>query len=885
MANHPFTHILERSDGPGAVRPASRSYSVKALSDLIAPKPEVLLERLGLDDHELEYAAKRINRVGAYRALTEFCLAEGLGIRHAHIERVMRDHVIFEKVDDFDLNMGPRTWATKYQIEHSPKSPYRSFPCSLIIRNRVLEPGCEREFGGHPSLTVALQLPGKDRAKFDIFTPKERWKWSPDTFGSMNVIPLAGNNIIVTRVSNPIYNSLRGKEWIERYKDWDKILFFALQRLIVKDPLTLSKMCEVQFEKNSRIGICFFAPRSGMGTLGFGWHASSFLELLKANSYVEVAPSMRRGNTGENTDKDAVNGLYKLISSEVNGDGSGNVSLSRIKNNRLASWMRILRSELPDEEDIKTMRKVGLPNELTTDRAIILGERDLRKQISTSFEFAPTDTFLLSKRKAHRKLDELNNANLKDPDINLISKAMPPGFIPISKGIGNGISNVWWKLPQDGGPSGWELQALHLRHQNRHPSIRFLERDKSGEIIRMLCLGLKGAGLGQIPDDEFVQLPKSANGLRLPFYPRLHHKDFPGGPDAELGGFAPGTYGGLSEYQAESELVRSLAITGFVSELAPDLISYFPRVIGYKSLLSVPFWNSEGETLWTSPLEYQKRFLKDGLENAFTPCVVENVVRCDVRIAEAIGLIFSPENFSRYDDSVRDWTEGLAEIVKFIYFANGEKVDCSILQKFQGTEVDLDTTLKALNQIYLSNIATADRIMTRIRRDSLSLVGLLHGTDSHLGGVSIGRNGDVNGGMTGLRNMDLAGGLNDFGGRSSLKFAKKIQLDYGEAKCGSLMRKIMQSGDLLHWEESMYWLDRIFRGSSTGAKGVEESVYSTFGKVSTLIDGREGSNWILDRSRGIFSKRPDPKEILFFEGERDLYSQKVIEGKRWMKDA
>lgn len=278
-------------------------------------------------------------------------------------------------------------------------------------------------------------------------------------------------------------------------------------------------------------------------------------------------------------------------------------------------------------------------------------------------------------------------------------------------------------------------------------------------------------------------------------------------------------WGGYLRDEANVEIVNTLAIhklsLDYFGQLAPA-----NKPLAVMKLTDLGYWQDEKFTK-ISAEEYRKRFFPTEFEHTEFYQYV-NLTDTPYRIDLIIEVILNKNSFDSF--------EILKDMIRHLWLAHSELPTAEINRIFDSLEKkplsDVKSRIEWLNDLHQKFRNNHEKIYQKIENALLSMVGLVHSLDGHLGGEATMMGdfdkeenqfqyypllkGAINGGPLAYRNMKITGMLMDLDDQVSIPGSPFF--DDEVVKESPETHKYFQKLDLMHLESSLYWIRMLLKG-------------------------------------------------------------------------
>jgi hypothetical protein len=402
-------------------------------------------------------------------------------------------------------------------------------------------------------------------------------------------------------------------------------------------------------------------------------------------------------------------------------------------------------------------------------------------------------------------IEALKEMKERCPGYNLFRRVLPEGFVPMSRGLGYGADDQWWKLPSGDGEQ-IRAQFIHLKDQNRHPSLRLISYDDAGNPAILGSYSFKGAG---VATTEGVSVKKGAN-FRSPIYfrnPDVVMKDGVKKAQHQFAGHQ--LWGGQGKSASINEFGTAVRLALFCNEVDPRIGDAVVVPIACERILSIPVWDENGRTDWRDA----RQFLSDFLPQ-YSPSgkLFETVTfsRSDVRLSQLVSrLMYTHTTDFR---SITALEQDLFGALDVLYRTHGEQFTTGGVQLLPGRTLGLPEIGRFLTLLCEHNHAAATRIYEGFECRALGALAAVHGADGTLGGIKRKAQGIIFGGPQSIRNIDLYGTMHDYETPMLLPWESATLAEGVRNLDVFSSLKFLQAADALLLKESLFWLKRSLFG-------------------------------------------------------------------------
>lgn len=434
--------------------------------------------------------------------------------------------------------------------------------------------------------------------------------------------------------------------------------------------------------------------------------------------------------------------------------------------------------------------------------------KEAHAALQSGAELAPSLRFPEERMSCATELRLARFAELREhlPAYAVFRSLVPENFTVISRGLSHGAQAEWWRLP-DAEDAQITAQFIHLKDQNRHPSLRLIDTSQPDNPILIGSYSFKGGGVASV---EGIDVATPKDKRRLPFYYRRpeivsiddKRKKIPQYRGHDL-------WGGQSPSSSKSEFRNAGEIALFCSDVDPFLRSGVAIPIAAERLLAIPTWPASGGTEWYDPVQYLHTFLDEtgrssGLAQAIT------FSHSDVRLTQLVTRICN--SWSAEFKGIAELEQALVESIRFVYQTYDKPFTRGTALLLPGETLGLREIGAFLAELSASNHLAAEEIISEFERRSVGCLGALHGGDSHLGGIRDNNAGLMFGGPQSIRNIDLFGTMHDFDTNSFLPWSPETSCNGVRNITNYDRLQFLQAADALLLRESIYWFRAMMSG-------------------------------------------------------------------------
>jgi hypothetical protein len=461
-------------------------------------------------------------------------------------------------------------------------------------------------------------------------------------------------------------------------------------------------------------------------------------------------------------------------------------------------------------------------------------------------------------------IEALKEMKERCPGYGIFRRVLPEGFVPISRGLGYGADDKWWKLPPSDGEQ-LRAQFIHLQNQNRHPSLRLISYDEAGNATILGSYSFKGAG---VATTEGVSVKEAAN-FRSPIYfrrPDVFVKD--GLTKLQHQFPAHELWGGQEKGCSIDEFGTAARLALFCNEVDPCIGDAVVVPIACERILSIPVWDKEGKTVWWDARQFLSDFLPQYTSSAE---LFETVTfsHSDVRLAQLVSRLM----YAHRSDfgSITGLEDELFGALGLLYRTHGEEFTTGGIQLLPGRTLGLPEIGRFLSLLGEHNHDAATKIYADFERRALGALAAVHGADGTLGGIKRKVRGVMFGGPQSIRNIDLYGTMHDYETEMLLPWESKT-LAAGVRNLDVFSSlKFLQAADALLLKESLFWLKRSLYGFRSDTEiEIRRIAMDAKQDITVLFDGSfEGK--ALEKGVADLNAGAGPETIIGDDRQIEIY--------------
>ena len=439
----------------------------------------------------------------------------------------------------------------------------------------------------------------------------------------------------------------------------------------------------------------------------------------------------------------------------------------------------------------------------------------------------------------------------------------PRSFVPVSAGLFGAGRQDWWSYPQ--APSEG-AKFLHLKDQNRHPSLRFAVGGTSARRVLPLTVGFKGCGFLDLDGLQVARVSDLPNGIAR--FPVVRVKRY---DENEI----HGTWGGMLAGCAEQEFINLLGVSWLMNSVCPHLDGAVAEPLDAAVFLALPVWEQSGRVRWLASGDYQRQVLDDEpWSKSAALASLRTVSRSDVRLSQLVNRLLEAANMEMGSEEQKAVVDGS---LSYLYHVHGYRYDPPPM----GLPIDGKTgeaaLVRYLRLAALRQPTIARSIYQHIFDRSFLTMAYIHGFGGHLGGFRIEQASHLapRGGALTLRNVDCEGRLHDLDARCCTAVPGfSIYQQPNQVMQGQLL-------DLICLYETMGWMQLVLGQRSelpTGrvvhspcgaefklsllqsdAQWAKTALPGVESLVKACASGNVEASGLVDRTKALFLSRADTR--------------------------